>query len=178
MNSPAADKDSAGKNTLKSVCPTKQNSDWSTRMATSLGIALVLGVVLLAVFASVSNAQLRPAQSSRVSTSVVLPGDYVAFKCGATALYMNGNLICHDQTSVRIDICAGQTWCSDTLKATADSGYKFSDYLSTGDATFQAPGYACYSGLPQSTYANPTLLCTTSPSGDQAGTVTVTSDVT
>ncbi len=91
----------------------------------------VLVVFLLSIVAvpSVVTAIARAGNSS----PNILPGDYVTFSCDHGAVYLGGTLVCHDGSTSK-DVCDSAN-CTDSLSATMDSGYTFSKWTDSGDAS-------------------------------------------
>ena len=92
-------------------------------------VALVIAMLSIAAVPSAAAAGVRVG----LAGPSILPGDYVTFACDHGAVYLGGLQVCHDG-SVSKDGCASSN-CTDSLSATMDSGYTFSKWTESGDAS-------------------------------------------
>lgn len=129
----------------------------SRRTLVAFGIVVISGLFVAGNFVGA----LSTSRGSTSGLSAALPaGDYISFTCLHSSISSGGSYLCNDQTGNTFDLCNSSV-CTYSLTGTADNGYIFANWTSTGDAFFGTSGSGCSSS--QFSTSNPVVLCMTVP---------------
>ena len=103
-------------------------------------LVVVLVAIVTALFAL--SMVLSPSGTSVEIRPAYIPNTYVDFTCSHSEITLDGSVACHDQNIN--EVACGNPYppatCSYTMKDVPDSGYAFSSWSASGEASISGGG--------------------------------------